>query len=61
MAEMEILRGWLAQNKGQWTRIARELGLSTKTLQRVASGETSSVNLTTYTKLRGAMDAAPAN
>lgn len=55
MEEMNVLRTWLQENKGRWTRIAKETGLSTKTLSRIANGEVVSVNLTTYTKLREAM------
>jgi len=55
MEEMKVLRKWLEDNKGRWTKIAADTGLSTKTLSRIANGEVESVHLTTYTKLREAM------
>lgn len=58
MDEMNVLRAWLADQRGRWTRIAADTGLSTKTLSRIANGEVDSVNLRTYTKLREAMKAA---
>jgi hypothetical protein len=57
MDEMNVLRAWLADQRGRWTRIAADTGLSTKTLARIAHGQ-ESVNLRTYTKLREAMKAA---
>lgn len=58
MDEMNVLRAWLVDQRGRWTRIAADTGLSTKTLSRIANGEVDSVNLRTYTKLREAMKAA---
>jgi len=55
MDEMNVLRAWLTDQRGRWTRIAADTGLSTKTLSRIANGEVESVNLRTYTKLREAM------
>lgn len=57
MEEMNLLSNWLNENKGRWTKIAGETGLSTKTLSRIANGEVDSVHLTTYKKLTGAMQA----
>ncbi|WP_423196766.1 Helix-turn-helix transcriptional regulator [Cupriavidus sp. H19C3] len=55
MEEMKVLRKWLEDNKGRWTKIASETGLSTKTLSRIANGEVESVHLSTYAKIREAM------
>lgn len=57
MDEMKVLRAWLVDQRGRWTRIAADTGLSTKTLARIAHGQ-KSVNLVTYTKLREAMKGA---
>lgn len=55
MNELDLIRSWLWKRRGQWTRIALSIGLSPKTIQRVARGEVSSVSLRTYVALRDAM------
>ncbi|KGW79985.1 hypothetical protein Y046_6017 [Burkholderia pseudomallei MSHR2990] len=55
MNELDLIRSWLWKRRGQWTRIALSIGLSPKTIQRVARGEVSSVSLRTYVVLRDAM------
>lgn len=60
MDEMNVLRTWLKDQRGRWTRIAADTGLSTKTLSRIAHEESYCVNLRTYGKLRDAMKASTA-
>lgn len=55
MNELDLIRSWLCERRGQWARIASGIGLSSKTVQRVARGEVSSVSLRTYVVLRDAM------
>jgi DNA-binding Xre family transcriptional regulator len=55
MSEMNDLRSLVMSHKGQWTRIARLTGLSTKTLSRIASGEADDVRISTADKIRSAV------
>ncbi|MGQ7905009.1 hypothetical protein [Burkholderia sp. BC1] len=55
MNELTPIRSWLCEQRGHWTRIAADTGLSSKTLQRIARGEAGSVSLRTYVALRDAM------
>ncbi len=55
MNELTLIRSWLCGKRGQWARIASDAGLSSKTVQRIARGEVTSVSLRTYVLLRDAM------
>ncbi|WP_175701152.1 hypothetical protein [Burkholderia ambifaria] len=55
MNELDFIRTWLCEKRGQWARIAFSTGLSSKTVQRIARGEVTSVSLRTYVALRDAM------
>lgn len=55
MNELDLIRSWLCEKRGQWARIALSAGLSSKTVQRIARGEVTSVSLRTYVALRDAM------
>jgi DNA-binding Xre family transcriptional regulator len=55
MSDMDELRSLVQSRKGQWSRIARITGLSTKTLSRIANGETPDVRLSTDRKIRDAV------
>ncbi|MCA7883210.1 hypothetical protein LGM58_08425 [Burkholderia contaminans] len=55
MNELDLIRIWLCEKRGQWVRIALGTGLSSKTVQRIARGEVTSVSLRTYVALRDAM------
>lgn len=57
MEELNPIREWLNECRGTWAVIAERAGVSTKTLQRIASGDSQSVNLRTYTALRADMEA----
>lgn len=57
MNELNIIRTWLSEQRGRWALIAACAGLSSKTVQRIARGEVSSVNLRTYVALRKEMHA----
>lgn len=51
MKELDELRAWLNSQKGEWTRIARDTQLSTKTISRIANQPTYKVTLQTYLTL----------
>lgn len=51
MKELDELRAWLLSRRGEWTRIAREVDLSTKTLSRIANDTSYKVTLQTYLTL----------
>ncbi|AOI88997.1 hypothetical protein WS58_06335 [Burkholderia pseudomultivorans] len=55
MNELTFIRSWLCEKRGKWARIAADTGLSSKTVQRIARGEVTSVSLRTYVLLRDAM------
>lgn len=55
MSDINDLRVLVQSRKGQWSRIARITGLSTKTLSRIASGETPDVRISTDRKIREAV------
>lgn len=51
MKELDELRAWLSSHKGEWTRLARDTQLSTKTLSRIANQPSYKVTLQTYLTL----------
>lgn len=55
MSEMNDLRSLVMGRKGEWSHIARLTGLSTKTLSRIASGETEDVRMSTANRIREAV------
>jgi DNA-binding Xre family transcriptional regulator len=53
--EINDLRSLVMAHKGQWTRLARITGLSTKTFSRIASGEATDVRMSTANRIREAI------
>lgn len=51
MKELDVLRAWLLSQRGEWTRIARETGMSPKTISRIANLPEYKVTLQTFTTL----------
>lgn len=60
MSEISDLRQLVMSRKGQWVRLAKLTGLSTKTLSRIANGETDDVRLSTANLIRAAAEKIPA-
>lgn len=60
MSEISDLRQLVLSRKGQWVRLAKLTGLSTKTLSRIANGETNDVRLSTVNLIREAAEKIPA-
>lgn len=60
MSEINDLRQLVISRKGQWVRLAKLTGLSTKTLSRIANGETDDVRLSTANLIRDAAEKLPA-
>lgn len=51
MENLDRLRGWLADQKGDWSRIARSTDISTKTIHRIVNDESYCYRITFTTYL----------
>lgn len=60
MSEISDLRELVLSRKGQFGRLAKMTGLSTKTLSRIANGKADGVRLSTANLIREAIAKIPA-
>lgn len=62
MTEIEMLREWLPAQMGKLNEIARQTGVSRRTIQRIVNDDDYAVTSTTSSKLKKYMDSliAPA-